>query len=111
MDELNRSALSVVQTMAGSWLSRRRRRASLSLSASSARFRSITLATASPTQLCRTGRVRRPFLPPHTLTDTQQLMILGDVIHSKLKKAEVALRFQGKLITGMARQFWKDEGK
>ena len=55
--------------------------------------------------------MRRPFLPPHTLTDTQQLMILGDVIHSKLKKAEVALRFQGKLITGMARQFWKDEGK
>lgn len=48
---------------------------------------------------------------PHTLTDTQQRMILGGVIHSKFKKAEAALRLQGKLITGAARQFWRDGGK
>lgn len=48
---------------------------------------------------------------PHTLTDADQKLILGGVIHQKFKKAEAALRMQGKLITGMARQFWKDEGK
>jgi len=48
---------------------------------------------------------------PHALTDSQQRMILGGVIHAKLKKAEAALRLQGKLNTGLARQFWKDEGK
>lgn len=48
---------------------------------------------------------------PQTLTDAQQKMILGGVIHTKFKKAEAVLRSQGKLITGMARQFWKDEGK
>lgn len=47
---------------------------------------------------------------PQTLTDTQQRMILGSVIHTKLKKAEAALRLQGKLLTGMARQFWKEGG-
>lgn len=47
---------------------------------------------------------------PHTLTDAQQRMIVGGVIHTKFKKAEAALRLQGKLQTGMARQFWKDAG-
>jgi hypothetical protein len=48
---------------------------------------------------------------PHTLTDAEQRMILGGVIHNKLKKAEAALRLQGKLLTGMARQYWKEGGK
>jgi DNA sulfur modification protein DndE len=48
---------------------------------------------------------------PHTLSDTEQRMILGGVIHQKCKKAEAALRLQGKLLTGMVRQFWKDGGK
>jgi hypothetical protein len=48
---------------------------------------------------------------PHTLTDAEQRMILGGVIHQKFKKAEAALRLQGKLLIGMARQFWKDGGK
>jgi len=48
---------------------------------------------------------------PHTLTDAQQRMILGGVVHAKFKKAEAALRLQGKLITGAARQFWREEGK
>lgn len=48
---------------------------------------------------------------PHTLSEAEQRAILGGVIHQKLKKAEAALRLQGKLQTGMARQFWKDEGK
>jgi hypothetical protein len=47
---------------------------------------------------------------PHTLTDTQQRMIMGGVIHSKLKKAEAALRLHGKLNQGIARQYWKDGG-
>jgi DNA sulfur modification protein DndE len=48
---------------------------------------------------------------PHTLTDAQQRMILGGVIHTKFKKAEAGLRLQGKLITGAARQFWRDGGR
>lgn len=48
---------------------------------------------------------------PHTLTAPQQRMILGGVIHREFKKAEAALRLQGKLLTGAARQFWKDGGK
>ncbi len=47
----------------------------------------------------------------HTLTDAQQRMILGGVIHTKFKKAEAALRLQGKLITGATRQFWRDRGR
>jgi hypothetical protein len=38
-------------------------------------------------------------------------MILGGVIHSKFKKAGAALRLQGKLISGVARQFWRNGGK
>lgn len=48
---------------------------------------------------------------PHTLSPANQKLILGGVIHQKLKKAEAALRLQGKLLTGTARQFWKDGGK
>jgi DNA sulfur modification protein DndE len=48
---------------------------------------------------------------PHTLTDSQQRTILGSVLHTKLKKTEAALRLQGKLLTGMARQFWREGGK
>jgi hypothetical protein len=48
---------------------------------------------------------------PHTLTDAQQRMILGGIIHRDFKKAEAALRLQGKLVTGAARQFWRDGGK
>ncbi len=48
---------------------------------------------------------------PHTLSPSDQKQILGAVIHQKFKKAEAALRLQGKLLTGMSRQFWKDGGK
>ena len=48
---------------------------------------------------------------PHSLSDPEQRKILGGVIHRELKKAEAALRLQGKLIVGAARQFWKDEGQ
>jgi DNA sulfur modification protein DndE len=47
---------------------------------------------------------------PHTLTDGQQRMVLGNVIHTKLDKAEAVLRLHGKLLTGMARQFWREGG-
>jgi hypothetical protein len=47
---------------------------------------------------------------PQSLKDAEQRMILGGVIHQKLKKTDAALRFQGKLQTGLARQFWKDGG-
>ncbi len=48
---------------------------------------------------------------PHTLTPSEQKLVLGGVIQQKCKKAEAALRLQGRLQTGMARQFWKDGGK
>jgi hypothetical protein len=48
---------------------------------------------------------------PHTLKESEQRKILGSVIHRELKKAEVALRLQGKLTTGAARQFWQNQGK
>lgn len=48
---------------------------------------------------------------PHTLSDTEQRRILSGVVHRELKKAEAALRLQGKLIVAAARQFWKDGGK
>jgi len=48
---------------------------------------------------------------PHTLTDSQQRMILGGTVHTRLRKGDAALRLQGKLITGPARQFWKDGGR
>jgi len=48
---------------------------------------------------------------PHTLKDAEQRQILGGIINRDLKKAEAALRLQGKLVTGPVRQFWKDAGK
>ncbi len=45
---------------------------------------------------------------PQTLKDAEQRMILGGVLHTKLKKGEAALKLQGKLLTGKARQFWRD---
>jgi DNA segregation ATPase FtsK/SpoIIIE-like protein len=48
---------------------------------------------------------------PHTLTDPEQRKILGGIIHRELKKAEAALRLQGKFIVGAARQFWREAGK
>lgn len=48
---------------------------------------------------------------PHTLSDAEQRMILGGVVHGRLKKTEAALRLQGRLHQGMARQFWKDQGR
>lgn len=38
-------------------------------------------------------------------------MILGGLVHQKLTKTEAALRLQGKLQIGMARQFRKDSKK
>jgi hypothetical protein len=48
---------------------------------------------------------------PHTLSPADQKLILGGVIHQKFKKTEAALRLQGKLLTGMARQYHRDGGK
>ncbi|HKZ02160.1 MAG TPA: DndE family protein, partial [Pyrinomonadaceae bacterium] len=48
---------------------------------------------------------------PHTLSDPEQRQILSGIVHRELKKAEAALRLQGKLTVGPARQFWKDGGK
>ena len=48
---------------------------------------------------------------PHTLKDSEQRKVLGSVIRRELKKAEAALRLQGNLVTGAARQFWKDSRK
>ena len=48
---------------------------------------------------------------PHTLSDQEQRKILGGNVHRELKKAEAALRLQGKLVIGAARQFWRDGGK
>ena len=45
---------------------------------------------------------------PHTLNNSEQRKVLGSVIRRELKKAEAALRLQGKLTIGPARQFWKD---
>jgi DNA sulfur modification protein DndE len=48
---------------------------------------------------------------PQTLTDSDQKMILGGLVHQKFEKGEAVLRLQGKLTTGAARRFWKDGGK
>ena len=48
---------------------------------------------------------------PSSLREPQQRRILGGVINRELVKAEGALRLQGKLLVGPARQFWRDEGK
>lgn len=48
---------------------------------------------------------------PQTLSPADQKQILGDIITQKFNKSETALRLKGKILTGMARQFWKDGGK
>lgn len=49
---------------------------------------------------------------PHTLSPADQRLVLGTVVHQPFKKAEAALCNRGKFqTTGLARQFWKDEGK
>jgi len=49
---------------------------------------------------------------PHTLSPADQRLVLGTVVHQSFKKAEAALCNRGKFqTTGLARQFWKDEGK
>lgn len=48
---------------------------------------------------------------PQTLSPADQKLILGGVVPQKFKKAEAALRLQGKLQVGPARQFWRDGGK
>ena len=48
---------------------------------------------------------------PQTLNTANQSLILGGVIHQRLKKTEVVLRRQGKPLIGVARQFWKHGGK
>ena len=48
---------------------------------------------------------------PQSLSTSEQKQILGGVITHKLKKTEALMRHQGKLQTGMARQFWKDSDK
>lgn len=47
---------------------------------------------------------------PQTLTNSQQKVILGGVIHQTLTKGEATLRLGGKLSTGGARQYWRDSG-
>jgi hypothetical protein len=48
---------------------------------------------------------------PNSLSESAQRRILGGVINRELKKAEGALRLQGKLLVSPARQFWKDAGR
>lgn len=48
---------------------------------------------------------------PQTLAPSDQRQILGGTIQQKLRKGEAALRIQGKLTTGVARQFWKHRGQ
>lgn len=48
---------------------------------------------------------------PHALTASKQRKILGETIRREFQKAEAALRSQGNLVTGAARQFWKDSGR
>lgn len=47
---------------------------------------------------------------PHILRAAEQRKILGGTIRREFQKAEAALRLQGSLVTGGARQFWRDEG-
>lgn len=48
---------------------------------------------------------------PHTMTEAEQRLILGNIVRQELKKGEAALRLQGKIQIGEARQFWKEGGK
>lgn len=48
---------------------------------------------------------------PHTLSASEQKKVLGSPMGRDLKKGEAALRLKGKVQTGAARQFWKNNGK
>lgn len=48
---------------------------------------------------------------PQSLSTAEQKQILGGVVTQRLKKTEAVMRLQGRIQYGMARQFWKDDGK
>lgn len=48
---------------------------------------------------------------PQTLSAKEQKQILGGVVPRQLEKGDAALRLAGKLTTGPARQFWRDQGE
>ncbi len=48
---------------------------------------------------------------PETLRENEQRLILGGVVPRPLKQGEAAVRLNNKLLTGKARQFWRDGGK
>jgi hypothetical protein len=48
---------------------------------------------------------------PQTLSDSDQKMILGSIVHEKLKKAQAVFRLNGATSVGNARQFWRDSGR
>lgn len=48
---------------------------------------------------------------PQTLSENEQKKVLGQVLHKPLQRGEAVLRLSGKLYTGAARQFWKDNGR
>lgn len=47
---------------------------------------------------------------PQTLSENEQKKVLGQALHKPLQKGEAVVRLSGKLHTGTARQFWKDNG-
>ncbi|HEX8296776.1 MAG TPA: hypothetical protein VF593_10770 [Chthoniobacteraceae bacterium] len=48
---------------------------------------------------------------PHTLQPAKQKKVLGGLLPRSLEKGDAALRLRGKLTTGGARQYHRDEGK
>lgn len=48
---------------------------------------------------------------PETLNAKEQKQILGGTLSRTLEKGEAALRLAGKLVTGSARQYWRDNNK
>ena len=48
---------------------------------------------------------------PERLPEWQQKKILGGSFHRQFKPGEAALRLNGELRTGVARQFWRDGGR
>ena len=48
---------------------------------------------------------------PETLNASEQRQILGQLLNKPLGKGQAALRLAGSLVTGDARQLWRDKGK
>lgn len=48
---------------------------------------------------------------PQTLSENEQKKVLGQAMHKPLQKGEAVLRLSGKLLTGVARQLWRDNGR